>query len=655
MWKWIVVATVALGASCSDSVDKDDGTGEPPDCPVNQEYNPISGACQDKVIFAPNNGGGPDDPGDMGGGEEDPEEMGTDEPVDMGPPDLGTTCEGFERRCVGNTVEQCVQGMFQTQQVCEEGFVCNRGNCIPVDDGMCMPGETRCAGATFVQTCEADGMTWSNQVACPMGEACVDGVCTASCAGLIDAKSNVGCEYFTMRHNQASGVRTLPHSVVVSNPDDEPVTVKVSSPGGLNAGIADQTIQPLDSAVLTFPTTPMINQNGVSSNIYVIRSSKPVIATQFAPLNNPGIGSETSDASLLLPTNAVGKEYIVVGWPSLQPGGTWVDIVALSQNTTVSVTSPVPLSGGASGNVAANATNSFVIPANSVLHLSENRGLFDGGTRDLSGVTIVADQPVAVYTGATIINVPDGPVTTSPPSGCKSNGSSCTNNADCCTGVCGYDRFSRSYSCEDSLQAGDHVEQQLFPVESWGKTYIAAPFFSRITGDFSMYRVVGGTNGTTVTLDPPVNGEASFTLNRGQVKKLYSESAFELTASQPVMLAQFMIGGQVSSTEDGDPAFLLPPAIEQYRDSYVFLVPGQYRRNFVTIVKKTGTSVTFDGNPVTQAFIPVSGPSTWEYTIVDSLTPGVHRANSTEPFGIVVHGMDEYISYAFSGGITLPE
>ena len=84
----------------------------------------------------------------------------------------------------------------------------------------------------------------------------------------------------------------------------------------------------------------MVSAAGTSRNYYVIRSSRPVIATQFSPLNNPGLGSETSDASLLLPTNAFGLEYVVVGWRSLQPAGTYVDVVSLEANTQVTVTSP---------------------------------------------------------------------------------------------------------------------------------------------------------------------------------------------------------------------------------------------------------------------------------------------------------------------------
>jgi hypothetical protein len=122
------------------------------------------------------------------------------------------------------------------------------------------------------------------------------------------------------------------------------------------------------------------------------------------------------------------------------------------------------------------------------------------------------------------------------------------------------------------------------------------------------------------------------------------------------MVAQFMIGGAISSSDDGDPAFLGPPAVEQYRDSYVFLVPGNYRSNRVTIVKRAGTTITLDGTAIPQTdFSPVGGASTWEHATINSLSAGVHRATSTDAFGVVVHGVDEYISYAFAGGISLPE
>lgn len=637
-------------ASCSD----DAGPGT--ECPNGEVLNPVTGVCVPRTTTTPDpNNTTPD------GGPADPDAS-TPTP-DAGDPDVGvpdmdlpTTCAGNERRCNGATVEMCVNGMFQVTQTCGPGFVCERANCVPQDAGTCTPGATRCSGTAQFQTCLDDGMTWSDAATCPMNQTCSDGECSAGCAGLLTEKSNVGCEYVSMRHNQASGIRTLPHTVVVSNPGDQPVTVQVSSPAGINPGITPQTVPPLDSVVLNFPTSPMVNTNGISSNIYLIRSSEPVIATQFAPLNNPGIGSETSDASLLLPTNALGMEYVVVGWRALQPGGTYVDIVAVQPDTMVTVQSPVPLSGGAAGNVAQNSSQAFTLQANQVLHLSENRGFLGSGTRDVSGVIVTSNKPVAVYTGATIINIPDEPIRANPPAGCIQTSASCVVNDDCCSGICAYDPQARTYGCADGLSAGDHVEQQLFPVDTWGTSYVATPYVSRGTNDFTIYRVVAAQDGTMVTLDPPVNGVSSFTLNRGQMRQLYGSTPFELSATQPVMLAQFMIGGSTSASGDGDPAFLIPPAVQQYRDSYVFMTPGNYARNFVTLIKEAGVQITLDGAAVPQAsFQPVGGASGWEYAIVDNLAAGVHRASAASPFGVVVHGMDNYISYAFAGGIILPD
>lgn len=640
-----------VGCSSSDEAKKSPRA----ECEFGQRYDPIRDRCVTALAPpSPNNMTDPQ-PTDAGPGAEDQGSSSTD--MGNAEPDMRVQepCEVNERRCLGNELQVCVGGFFETDQVCEAGFMCERGNCVPEDANSCQQGARRCVGETVYQVCEAD-QTWGESQLCEADESCSAGQCTKSCAGLVDGKSNVGCEYITMRHNQLSGLRTLPHTVVVSNPGNDQVTVEVTSPAGLNSGIPSQTIAPLDSAVLDFPTSPMINSAGVSSNYYVIRSSLPVIATQFAPLNNPGLGSETSDASLLLPTNAIGQEYVVVGWRALQPGGSYIDVVSIEDGTTVTVESSTPLSGGSAGSVSANGSATFNLSANQVLHLAENRGFFSTGNRDVSGAVITANKPVAVYTGGTLVNIPDEPLAGASSPGCASIGDGCTLNGDCCSGMCGYSRMISGFECKDSFAAGDHVEQQLFPVESWGSSYVVTPFTSRGPNDFTIYRVVSATDSTVVNLDPPVDGVSSFTLDRGEVHQLMSTEPFEVDASEDVMVAQFMIGGDSSSSGDGDPAFLLPPAIEQYREDYVFLVPGNYDANRVTFVRKTGVQVLLDSTPVADSeFQSVGTSGVWEYAVIDSISAGVHRAESAEAFGIVVHGVDEYISYAFSGGVTLPE
>ncbi|MFP4598677.1 MAG: hypothetical protein ACLFVJ_10525 [Persicimonas sp.] len=643
---------------CSD----DDSSGSAGSCPEGERFNDVTGECEFDGREEPNNssddGGGLDATGDEDTGGEPDADAGPDEP-DAQP---GDDCEGNDRRCRAGNVESCVDGQFELSEECGDGFSCSRGNCIP-DEESCQPGASRCVSDGAYEVCESDGESYGDAISCEDGERCVGGECTSGCDGQLNGKSNLGCEYLSMRLNQASGLQTLPHTVVVSNPGDQEAVVSVNSPPGNSFSMADRTIQPSQSTAIEFPTDPMIDQPGVSDQVYVINTSLPVIATQFSPLNNPGTGSETSDASLLLPTNTLGHEHVVLGWPGPAgagdlPGfpesgaGTYIDVVAIEDGTSIEVSGPAALDAGNAGSMAANSSATFSVPTNNVLHLAEDGGISSSDT-DVSGTVITSNKPVAVYTGATIVNIPDEPVSTNPSSSCAATGNSCTYNSECCSGICGYDG---GWTCMDSLTAADHVEQQLFPTETWGTTYVATPFYIRGVNDFSIYKVTASTDNTTIEVDPPVDGMSSLTLDRGEVHQFHTPDAFELDASDPIMVAQFMIGGTNSPSGDGDPAFLLPPAVEQFRDSYTFLVPDYYNLNFVTLIAPTGTDVELDGSTISASeFTPVGGDSNWSYKLVDSLSAGVHNAEAGQKFGIVVHGMDEYISYAFSGGITLPE
>lgn len=636
----LTLAVVVSLVSCSSDTGENSMTA----CAVGESLNPITGACTPTGGGGPGPGPGPGTPGDdagPGSGEGD---------VDVSEPDVPLTsdCSGNERRCNGNVVERCINGEFAVSQTCGDGLVCERGNCVPDDDG-CTPGQSRCLAERQIQTCAADGETWTTEL-CGDGESCQGGVCTSGCSGLLSDKSNLGCEYITVRHDQVNGIGQVPHSVVVSNPGDQAVTVEVTSSTGTDVGIAPVLVQPLNSHAITFPTTPMASAAGYSMSYYLIRSSSPVIATQFAPLNNPGGGRETSDAHLLLPTNAIGEDYVVIGWPGAgTSGGSYVDIVGVEPNTTVTVQSPVALSGGSAGNVPAGGTATFTLLNRQLLHLVS--GLTNN---DVSGVRVTADKPIAVYSGAPLVNVPHGPIRTNPPAGCRSTGNSCTLNDQCCSGACGYEAFGAQV-CMNNVPAGDHLENQMFPTESWGSSYLAAPFYNRGPNDFSVFRVTASEANTTVTITPPINGVSSMTLAAGEVQQLYTKDAFMMSADKPIMIAQFMVGGSIASSGDGDPAFLLPPAIEQFRDSYVFMTPANYAKNFVTLIKQTGSVVELDGSPVGQSlFIAIPG-TIWEYAMISSIPAGVHRASSSQPFGIVVHGMDNYISYAFAGGVVLPD
>jgi hypothetical protein len=600
------VVGIAVASGCSDDTAPADGTS----CPEGYRYNVVQGQCLPEVRPGLNNGTG----GGGGGGSTDTGPV--DQDADTG---QGGTCEEWSRRCASDRAAQvCTGGQWQTVN-CPEGQLCQDGDCQ--FDG-CLAGSRRCLGLDEYQVCGDDGEYESAQ-RCGSGTTCSLGQCIGGCAGNLKERSNLGCDYISVRHDQyvnpAPLGRPKPHSVVISNPNDVQALITVTSPE-IPITIPVTPVAPMSSAVIEFPTTHTVSQPGVSRQIFRISSDTPVIATQFAPLNNPGAGSETSDASLLLPNNVLGQEYVTLGWRSINARGSYVDIVAASEGTTVvTVRSPIALNGGSAGSVPAGGQQTFIIHYNQILHLVDNAGTGASvSQRDVSGIVVEATQPVAVYTGATLVNIPDGP--------------------------------------DDKLLAGDHIEQQMFPVNTWGRSYIGAPFHWRAANDFAVYRVVAARNDTTVTFDPPVaGGIATRTLQRGEYFEYRGSEAVLVTADKPIQLGQYMVGGEIEPTRgDGDPAFVLPPAVEQYRDEYVFLVPANYRGNYVTITAPAGVDVTLNGQVIPSAqFTPFAGGQ-WQY-IIRPLQAGIQTASAAQPFGLLVHGYHYYISYAFAGGIILPD
>ena len=116
--------------------------------------------------------------------------------------------------------------------------------------------------------------------------------------------------------------------------------------------------------------------------------------------------------------------------------------------------------------------------------------------------------------------------------------------------------------------------------------------------------------------------------------------------------------GVVTSCEPiGDPAFMLSVPVEQFRDSYVFLVPNQYLQNYLNIIAPVGTEFMLDGQMVT--IDPIPGACTednvcWA-TKTLPLGDGTHSIESTNnaSFGIMIHGYDDDVSYGYPGGLDL--
>ena len=395
------------------------------------------------------------------------------------------------------------------------------------------------------------------------------------------------------------------YAVVVSNPNATPASVTVSNAAG---EVDSKQVPPSGLEIFELPRAD-IDGTIVVANAYRVVSDIPVTAHQFNPLGNELVYS--NDASLLLPITALGTEYRVLAWPQsradILPG--FLAVAAVDPGAT-EVTVTVASNTRAGGDIPALSAGQSLtrtLQQNEVLAI-QTAGL----ASDLSGSLVTADKKVAVYGGAECANVPL------------------------------------------NVTACDHLEEQMFPVAAWGRTYLAAKSKPRNT-EPDVWRVLASVDNTTVTTDPYQPG-TPVTLAAGEFVEFETTQSFLIQAGAPVLVGQYLVGQDFGFSQagfTGDPAFILSVPVEQYRTSYIFLTPPNYANDSITIIAPTGAEVTLDGTPVAAADFaetaPGSGWSTAQLTVAD----GVHQLEATEPVGLTVTGYDQYVSYGYPGGLDL--
>jgi hypothetical protein len=616
-------------------------------------------------------------------------------------------CELDALRCSGARVERCVSGLggptFQLFDDCgSRREVCNPDafECTP-----CLPGRGSCDGLDayrcsddgqereFVETCDPDRQ-----------EACRDGKCQNLCAEARRRRSNVGCEYWPVDLDNARIDDTLnaaaqQFAVVISNPEPSVTTRVVIEQDDAALGeepnlseVARADIPPFSLRVFklgprevdgsepgTFNTG---SHTALSRQAYRVRSTFPVVAYQFNPLENVDVFS--NDASLLKPVEALDPGsaslalmYTVLGWP--QTIATTSD-----PDTNFSSDNPTDLRAFLTLVGTREATNVTVRPAARILGgggipeteaggvLELTLGPFevanletDDFNADFTGSLVYADKPVVAYSGSEASDAPF------------------------------FDTLRDRRCC------ADHLEEQLDHVRTAGQRFVAAVSPNRaravraaggavgVDEQPEYFRVIAATE-RGAEIATTLKGQHSRLTLRGlgDFADLSSATHFVLESSEPVALASISPSQAdaniPSELPGGDPSLVIVPPVEQYRDSYVFLTPDKYSFDFVRIIAAPDTEIALDGvflSELTTCVVePADGLTDEErggpaqivvYTcqlsfprIDDSkprpenLTPGfqndgVHRVVANQPVGILVDGFDHFVSYGYAAGTEL--
>ncbi len=567
--------------------------------------------------------------------------------------------------------------------------VCLAGACTE-----CVPGARKCTEDETVVVCEEDGMGWALVQDCDgpnTGRICVQGNCVLLCEEAGKLLNYMGCEYWAVDLDNAfvecgshpSGycdAQGAPYAVVVSNPHPSwSANVKIQRFNaelgeveevtmGRDITVAREGIDMRDPPLAPLDLSPIppgqlrvfyLVDGDVDGTVqaplaFRITSNIPITAYQFNPLDNVQVFS--NDASLLLPSNVLGRYHIVMTREqSFDRLRSYATVVATAPGLTrVSVTVSAHTLASTDGSIpplAPGDTLTRVLDQYDVLNIETDR-IGD----DMTGTIILSDREVAVFGGSEASNAP--------------NLNHCIDNPDYEPGdetsspkVCEWDP---SYDCErhaDCSQfivcCADHLEQQLFPVKTWGRRYLATRSFER-GEEADNWRIIAANDNTRVTTIPPQTSIP--VLNTGEWYDFESRQHFEIEADKPIMVGQFLQGEHAPgpgaqpgvSAGTGDPAFILAVPVEQFREDYVFLTPDKYAYNYVNVIAPRDTEVIFDGRTLEQSEFVAFGRQDYQVARFH-VSAGVHTLTASEPVSVIVYGYDRYVSYGYPAGLNLKE
>lgn len=498
-----------------------------------------------------------------------------------------------------------------------------------------------------------------NTTACSSNETCAEGVCQNGCAAAEANHESVGCDYYAVDMDAATGPpQDACYTVFVANISRANVHISVDwnaqsidlatfakLPTGVGQSLAYAPYDPIAGlapnqvAILFLAYAPGLGNVacpvpaaiGTDAQIsgtgfghaFHITTDLPVVAYQMLPFG--GGAAAATGASLLLPTSAWDTNYVAVEAydteaPPINIGmGPSMNIVAMEDATTVTMKPKSALLAGG-GLVAGPAQQpyTFTLAKGQYAQFSE--------LAPLSGTPVTSDKPVGVFGGNQIMSI-----------------------IRCC---------------------GDHGEQMMAPARALGNEYVMAPHGDRKPGsDPRLFRIYGTVDGTQLTYDPPNLGPTA--LGLGGYAEISSDGPFIVKSQDsdhPISTFTYMTGaGEQGEGGWGDADFvrMVPPA--QYLSHYVFFTDVTYPFTTLTVVrtKKNGAfaDVTLECNPAPiTGWLPIGDyeiayvPLVDHWNGINGCNNGVHTMNSANPFGVWVWGWGSedtstgWVSYGYPAG-----
>ena len=398
---------------------------------------------------------------------------------------------------------------------------------------------------------------------------------------------------------------------------------------------AAPTVLPSAPIPKTFPDARLLGEGIYDKGIH-ITSDKPVVA--YAHIYN----SSVSGATILYPTNTLGKEYYSVNYTNnsnVTNANCWFYVLATDTGTTTVEIVPS----------ATTLDPSHIPGVPFTVNLTQGQ-IYNvmGTTNGNNGVDL---------TGSTIKSIIVGDVT--------------------CKKIAVFSGSGRiAISCNGSAPSSDNYMVQALPKNAWGKHFLTVPTanYSSTNGTGlplinNIYRVCVQNVSTNVT----VNGAP---IGVGLTNNFYYQIAvtdqpLKIDADQPIMVAQYLPSQSACGTGpgDGDPETIYLSPVEQsintvrWNACHPFAI-NQLKHYINVIIPNGGTAISsfkLDGALVSPTiFSPHPSDPNYSYAVINvtgtNSGAGVpHTVQSDSGFNAIAYGYGNAESYGYNAGTNVKD
>lgn len=325
-----------------------------------------------------------------------------------------------------------------------------------------------------------------------------------------------------------------------------------------------------------------------------------------------------TDGWVILPTEGLGVDHRVMSFGSendLNLNGGVAAVVATENNTTLRIT---PTVATASGN-SPGFTYGITLNQGEVWQVVPQRP----ERTDMSGTQLQADHPIAVISG------------------------------------------HRGTDIVPGIGATNPLVETIPPIHQWGKEFYAIPPPERDTG---YYKFVAAENGTVVQ----VNGNNVGTLNAGQSLQHREAGAATITASKPILVAEFAVFQQSDVTgRNADPSMTLVQPTRAWESTYLWTTPSLDPRpwpgptnperyidftHFVMVTVPAGSTdpVRLDGVDISAQLTTLHPGGAYRSGIIE-IEEGTHSLRSPIPIAAQLIGYNHFDAYFLPAGYRVPQ